>query len=207
MPRLQPGADSPTTSTPINGNPGNPSFFGTMPYITHAELAERPGARELAQVATDENRPVVDTELMDASLRGGDRSAWPPEAIADADDALRRIDEAVAEADSVIDGYLVKRGYTVPLALPSGQPMKLVAAWSRAITRYLLSKDSIGDEKTSPIARDYRDAHKVLQQVAIGSFSLGAGDPQASGQAGGSTDVRFSFPDPVFSRDQLKGFR
>ena len=35
----------------------------------------------------------------------------------------------------------------------------------------------------------------------------GAGDPQAAGQAGGSTDVRFSYPEPVFSRDQLKGFR
>ena len=178
-----------------------------MPYITHSELAERPGARELAQVATDENRPVVDTELMDASLRGTDRSAWPPEALADADDALRRIDEAVAEADAVIDGYLAKRGYTVPLVLPSGEPMKLIAAWSRDITRYLLSKNSIQDEKTSSIARDYRDAHKMLQQVAVGSFSLGAGDPQATGQAGGSTDVRFDFPTPVFGRAQLWSFR
>ena len=150
---------------------------------------------------------MVDAELMDATLRGADRSAWPAEALTDADDALRRIDEAVAEADATIDGYLVKRGYAVPLALPGNQPMKLVAAWSRAITRYLLAKDSIGDEKTSPIARDYRDAHKLLQQVADGSFTLGAGDPQATGQAGSNTDVRFSYPEPVFSRDQLKGFR
>ncbi len=178
-----------------------------MPYITHAELAERPGAVELAQLATDANRPVVDAELMDATLRGADRSAWSAEALTDADDAMRRIDEAVAEADAIIDGYLVKRGYAVPLALPGGQPMKLVAAWSRAITRYALAKDGIGDERTSATARDYRDAHKLLQQVADGTFSLGAGDPQAAGQAGGSTDVRFSFPEPVFGRSQLKAFR
>ena len=72
-----------------------------MPYITHAELAERPGAVELAQLATDANRPVVDAELMDATLRGADRSAWSAEALTDADDAMRRIDEAVAEADQL----------------------------------------------------------------------------------------------------------
>ena len=178
-----------------------------MPYISHAELAERPGARELAQVATDENRPVVDTELMDATLRGADRSAWTPEALADADDALRRIDEAISEADSVIDGYLVKRGYAVPVALPGDKPMKLIAAWSRAITRYLLAKDTITDEKSSPIYRDDRDARRMLQQVADGSFSLGAGDPQAPGQGGTGTDVRFSYPEPVFGRNQLRSFR
>lgn len=178
-----------------------------MPYISHAELAERPGARELAQVATDDNRPVVDTELMDATLRGADRSAWPSEALADADDALRRVNEAVSEADSLIDGYLVKRGYAVPLALPGEKPMKLVAAWSRAITRYLLAKDTISDEKSSPIYRDYRDARQLLQQVADGSFSLGAGDPQAPGQGGAGTDVRFSYPEPVFGRSQLRSFR
>ena len=177
-----------------------------MPYITHAELAERPGAVELAQVATDANRPVVDAELMDATLRGADRSAWPAEALTDADDALRRIDEAVAEADAIIDGYLAKRGYAVPLALPGNQPMKLVAAWSRAITRYLLAKDSIGDEKTSPIARDYRDALRLLQLTAEGKFSLGADEAQASG-ASAATDVRFSYPEPVFGRHQLKAFR
>ena len=177
-----------------------------MPYITHTELAERPGARELAQVATADNLAVVDVDLMEASLRGTDRSAWDADAQAAADDALRRIDDAVAEADATIDGYLAKRGYAVPLQLPAESARKLIAGWSRAIARYLLQKDSISDEKTSPIARDYRDALRLLQLTAEGKFSLGAEDPQASG-AGSATDVRFSYPEPVFGRQQLKAFR
>ena len=176
-----------------------------MPYITHTELAERPGARELANVATADNLRVIDFELMDASLRGADRSAWDAQALAAADDALRRIDETVAEADAQIDGYLAKRGYAVPLVPQAASTAKLIAGWSRAISRYLLQKDSISDEKTSHIARDYRDALRMLQLTAEGKFSLGADDPQASGSA--ATDVRFSYPEPVFGRNQLKAFR
>ena len=47
-----------------------------MPYITTAELAERPGAREIALLATSDNAATVDYALMDATLRGQDRSAW-----------------------------------------------------------------------------------------------------------------------------------
>ena len=45
-----------------------------MSYITPAELAERPGARELAQIASAEHQAVVEAALMDATLRGTDRS-------------------------------------------------------------------------------------------------------------------------------------
>lgn len=178
-----------------------------MPYISHAELAERPGARELAQVATPDGKTVIADDLMDATLRGLDRGAWSAEEVADADAALRRIDDAVSEADAVIDGYLAKRGYAVPMDLTAASTRKLIAGWSRAIARYLLQKDGISDEKTSPIARDYRDAQRLLQATAEGKFSLGADDPQAGGSTGANTDVRFSFPDPVFSRRQLGAFR
>lgn len=177
-----------------------------MPYITHAELAERPGARELAQVATPEDRPVVAIELMDATLRGLERAAWSPEQVADADAALRRVDDAVAEADALVDGYLAKRGYAVPMDLSAASTRKLIAGWSRAIARYLLQKDSISDEKTSAIARDYRDTLRLLDLTAQGKFSLGADDPQAAG-ANSATDVRFSYPEPVFGRKQLGAFR
>ena len=36
-----------------------------MPYITHADLADSPGALELSQVASDEHRPPVRAELLD----------------------------------------------------------------------------------------------------------------------------------------------
>ncbi|MBZ8143413.1 hypothetical protein CLD22_26605, partial [Rubrivivax gelatinosus] len=144
-----------------------------MAYVTHLQLAERPGARELAQVASPDHAAVVADELMDATLRGGDRAAWSEDERAVADAALARIDQVVAQADSLIDGFLVKRGYPLPL-----NPVPLiVAAWATAIARYQLHKDRIGDEKTDPIARDYRDAMKLLQLTSTGQFSLGADDP------------------------------
>lgn len=172
-----------------------------MAYITPIDLAERPGARELAQVATPEDKHVADTALMDATLRGGDRSAWSVPDQADADAAMARIQDAVAEADSLIDGFLAKRGYALPLApVP-----KLVTGWSRSIARYLLHKSRISMETNDPIVRDYRDALKLLQLTSDGKFSLGADDVVATGGSG--TDVRFSYPEPVFGRKQLNSFR
>ena len=49
-----------------------------MPYILPPDLAERPGATELAQVATPDGKRTLDTALMDATLRGTDRSSWAP---------------------------------------------------------------------------------------------------------------------------------
>lgn len=172
-----------------------------MPYITHAELAERPGARELAQVATAEHKPIVDYGLMDATLRDLDRAAWTVPELEVADAALARIDDAIQDADALIDGFLVRRGYPLPLnPVPS-----VVVVWSRAITRYHLHKDRKSMEATDPIVRDYRDALKLLQLTADGKFSLGAGDPVANSGAG--TDVRFSGAPTVFGRDQLRSFR
>lgn len=83
----------------------------------------------------------------------------------------------------------------------------VLTTWCRAIARYMLHKDAISDEKSSSIARDYRDALMTLKLLAEGKFSLGGDDPQASGAAGSSTDVRFTYDPPVFGRDQLRSFR
>ena len=66
-----------------------------MAYITHADLAESPGALELAEVASDEHRAPVRAELLNAVLRGHDTSAWPAEDVAAAQSAVQRIDDAV----------------------------------------------------------------------------------------------------------------
>ena len=165
-----------------------------MGYITHAQLAERPGARELAKVATAEHEQMVADELMEATLLDQDRSAWAHEEIIIADDALQRIDDAVRDADALINGYLVKRGYSVPL----NPAPDLVMAWSRDITRYLLHKDRISDERNDPIVRAYRDALKFLQQIVNGQFSLGANDPVQDSP--NELDVRFESDPSLFNR-------
>ena len=180
-----------------------------MAYITTTELAERPGARELAQLASADAQPVSDFALMDATLRGQDRSAWTPAQTAAADLALARVQDAIAEAGALIDGYLAQRGYTLPLELPATSTGKSVlTAWARSITRYLLNKSRISDEGKDPVARDYRDALKMLGLLAQGKYSLGAGDPEAAGSAAsGATDVRFAAAAPTFGRAQLGAFR
>jgi len=170
-------------------------------YVTLAQLAELPGAQELSQIATTAHAAsLVDYELMDCTLRGEDRSTYTPEQIAAADEAAARIVEAVADADGIINGYLARRGYSLPLApVP-----RIVTNWSRAIARYLLHKDRITDERSDPIARDYRDALKLLQLTADGKFSLGIDDPQADVGLG---QVAFDADERVFSRRASRAFR
>lgn len=172
-----------------------------MIYITANDLAERPGARELAQIASAGHAVIVPDVLMEATLRGTDRTAFTVEQIADADDALQRISDAVSEAENIIDGFLHKRGYALPL---SPVP-KLVTGWARDIARYLLHKDRIGDDSTNPIARGYKDAMKFLKEIGAGQFSLGANDPVVNND--NSIDVQFEGNTPAFSRAELNRFR
>lgn len=171
-----------------------------MIYITTTDLAERPGARELAQVASAAHKPVVADDLMDATLRGTSRAGFDVDDIAAADEALARITDAVSEAESLIDGFLQKRGYGLPL-----NPVpKLVTGWARDITRYFLHKDRISDDSRDPIARGYRDAMKLLKDIAAGTFSLGAADPVVNDN---NMDVRFDMDTKVFGRNELSRFR
>ena len=172
-----------------------------MNYLSTAQLAERPGARELAQVATADHHKKVEDDLMEATLRGADRSAWPTDETNIADGALARITDAITEAESIIDGFLAQRGYTLPLSpVPP-----LVVGWARDITRYFLHKHRLGEDGKDPISRGYRDATRLLQQTSQGKFSLGAADPVTTGPD--AIDVIFESDPNVFGRDQLNKFR
>lgn len=148
-------------------------------YITHAQLAERPGSKELAQVATPEQHRVVDTALMQATLLGADRAAWPEADIAVADAALARINDAVSDAAALIDGFLGKRGY-----LPLNPVPGVVTTWCRAISRYFLHQHRLNADDKDPITRDYKDALRLLQLTADGKFSLGIADAVVTTGAG-----------------------
>jgi phage gp36-like protein len=167
-----------------------------MPYVTLPQLAELPGALELAQVATDQHVAVVDAQLMELTLTAGDRSGYLPAEIAAADAAVVRIQQAITEADAIIDGYLARR-YRLPLATVPG----LVTSWSRVITRYKLHQDRRSGEGDDPIVRDYRDALRFLDQVALGKFSLGLDDPESSSDSPG--DVMFDPGVKAFGRKFL----
>jgi phage gp36-like protein len=169
-------------------------------YITPAQLADKPGARELAQVATRERDAIVADDLMEATLRVTDRSMYTAPQIAIADDALARISAAIVEAGGIIDGFLAKR-YTMPLTTT----FPLLTAWARSITRYLLHKDRISGEANDPILRDYRDAMKLLQLTADNKFSLGADDPVVNNPQSG--DIQIVQDAKVFGRGETRSFR
>ena len=111
------------------------------------------------------------------------------------------IDEAIADADGEIDGYLAKR-YAVPLApVP-----KVINKFSKDIAVYnLFSRIGIDEgtgEKT--YLNRYNAAVKFLTLVAEGKVSIGAdidGDPASAAAAGFS--IRSS--PRLFKRDQMRG--
>ena len=166
-----------------------------MPYVTPTQLADLPGSQELAQVATAKHRPLISAVLMEATLRGGDRSAFTPEQIADADDALARI-QAITETDDLVNGYLARR-YTLPLPSTPGP----LVTWSRHIVRYKLHGDRISGDGNDPVVRDYKDAIRFLEKVAKGEFSLGLEDPTTGDSAPGS--FQFDTGSKVFGREHL----
>ena len=182
-----------------------------MPYATLEMLADAPGAQELAEVATPEHLPVADADKLDHLLRGGD---WDTANVAEAqkwhhaESAIRTIASAQVGADALIDGYLAKKGYRLPLdPCPS-----LVSQWARSIVRYLLHKDRRTLEDADPICRNYRDALRLLQQTAEGRFSLGVGDWVQIHK----TDAQLADTSPllrcdsgarVFGRQQMRYFR
>ena len=167
-------------------------------YVTLSDLAERPGAVELSQITAALGKPMARPEILDALLRGEDTATWPPAEVDVALDALKKIGDAVEETQGLIDGYLQQRGYPLPLR----EIKPILTGWARAITRYKLHGHRISEEKTDPIVRDYRDAMRLLEQVAVGKFSLGLGDTLPA--AGGPPQV--TGPGRTFSMDALRDF-
>lgn len=172
-------------------------------YCTALQLADARLTRELAQIATPERDAIVADALMEATLRGEDRSAFSVGEIAIADAALVHIEKALGDADGIIDGYLRIRK-PVPYTVPLDPIPEIVAVWARWIARYLLHKDRIGtSEQQDPVVRDYKEALRFLQAVAEGKFSLGADDPLPPAGAGMAEMVA---PDRVFTQDSLRDY-
>ena len=149
-------------------------------YITLSQLAEKPGAAELAQVTAQIGEMPVATAALDVVLRGEDTTNLDPFEIDKALAAIKRIDEAVKDAELLIDGYLRQRGYKLPFE----RVPRLLTVWTR------------------PILRDYKDALKLLMLVAEGKFSLGLEDELA--QTAGL--AKFNAPPRVFTHETLKDY-
>lgn len=171
-------------------------------YCTAAALADAGLTRELSQLATPRAYAPVADDLMDATLRGTDRSAFAPEDTAIADLALATINAALRDADAVIDGFLGMRK-PVPYTLPLNPVPGIVIVWARQIARYLLSRDRMTSDANDPVVRDYKDALRFLAFTRDGQFALGAEDPLPAPSAG---TPEYSAPARVFTAATLADY-
>jgi len=137
-----------------------------MPYTSQAALIDRFGDEELLQLADRDGDGIIDTAV---------------------------VDQAIADADAEIDGYLGAAGHVVPLdPVPT-----VIAALSADIARYRLYDDLPPDA----VRTRYEDARRMLEAIAAGRVSLGANDVTGSA---GSPD--FAAPERVFSGATLEDF-
>jgi len=124
-------------------------------------------------------------------IRLTDRTNNPPSAI---DDDV--MNDALADADSTINGYLQAAGLTVPLPAPPRSVVKCACV----LARYNLFKD----KATAQVRQDYEDQIAWLQNVAKGLVQLGDNAAPAPQVSAGSPQI--SAPDRTFTRDSMKGF-
>lgn len=109
------------------------------------------------------------------------------------DDVVAR---AIADTSALIDGYLKTR-YQLPL--PSTPPLLVDLALQIAIYKLHLN---IASEK---ISNDYRDAMKMLREIASGDLRLDVegAEPAGSDAAG---DVRTNDPPRPMTGTNMKGY-
>lgn len=166
-----------------------------MPYATAANLLDRFGAEEIAQ-RTDRSTPrLVTGDLLQAAAAGADLSAWTAEEQAAAAAALALVDQAIADADSEIDGYVATR-YSVPVT-PVPPIIQRLAC---DLARYVL----YDDQATDGVQKRRDGAVTVLRDISAGRVSLGA-PGTAQEPKGGLVEV--NNPTKVFSRPPNGGLR
>lgn len=151
-----------------------------MPYATATELLDRFDAEEIAQRADRSTPRLVTAELLRAAAAGADLSAWTAAEQAAATTALGLVNQALADADNTVDGYIAVR-HAVPLASPPPVVKRLVCD----LARYFL----YDDQATETIQKRYDIAERFFRDVGAGKVSLGADLGAASQPAGGTVEI------------------
>lgn len=173
-------------------------------YATVKSLVERFTGQEIVELGFPANSYKFIGRSANAAALPTDFPAAVTDdvALASAEDALYRfdgatwsalatekIDRAIADAESEINGYLEGR-YTLPL----GSVPKVIEKLAADISRYQLFDDRV----TDVVQERYKSAVKFLMSISKGDVSLGLDD------SGNSTDeknsVEFKSGGNVFDR-------
>ena len=111
---------------------------------------------------------------------------------------MENVDKAIADAGSEIDGYCRKR-CDVPFAPVPPIINKL------AVDISIYNLFSRRDSEPPKVRTDrYNAAVRVLESIAKGTVTLGASEDNVT-QAPADCP-KFTTPEPVFTKDSLKGF-
>lgn len=166
-----------------------------MTYATASDLLDRFSAEEIAQRIDRSIPRQVTAELLAAAAAGGelvDYTAAEQTAVAA---CLSLIAQALADADSTIDGYLAGR-QSVPLASP---PL-VIKRLACDLARFFIYDDQV----TEAIQKRHDSAIAFFRDVSAGRVSLGADLGAAAQPAGGSVEMVSEAT--VFGRGSSKGF-
>lgn len=140
-----------------------------MPYTTAIKLLDQFGDTEMALHAASEF-PNVDGFLLRLTVTGGDRSTYTAQDIADADQALVRLNAVIVSAGRLIDSYLSSR-YTLPLDQVFIDQSSL-PEFCNDVVRYKLMDDLATEE----VDNRYKEAFRWLRDVSMNKASLGEQD-------------------------------
>lgn len=151
-----------------------------MSYATAADLLARFSAEEIAQrVDRSVGARLVSADLLAAAVAGESLAAWSEAERAAVASAQALIAQALADADSTIDGYLATR-YAVPMASPPAAVKRLACD----MARYFLHDD----QASETVQKRYDAALTFFRDVAAGKVSLG--DPaEAPAATGGNVEM------------------
>lgn len=142
-----------------------------MSYIVQADLLAQLSQAQLTQLTDDIGNGVIDDT---------------------------RVDQAIADAEAEIDGYVATR-YAVPVAAPVPALLKKLAI---DITVYNLWRRK---QKIPDLVRTaYEDAVKKLEAIAKGVVTLGV-DPAPAESSKGTAGETFG-SERIFDRDKLGSF-
>lgn len=141
-----------------------------MSYITEADLITRFGQTEITQLADRDGDGQPDTAV---------------------------VDQALADADALINGHL-QAVHTLPLTTVP----ELVKMLAGDIARYQLYED----RATETVQKRYDAAVRTLEKIAAGRMSLGLdAGAETTPQAGGAKVVADA-PERTFTGGTLAGY-
>ena len=151
-----------------------------MTYATIDDLLQTAtgGWDDLAQRASFS--PLVDANLLAATVAGADRSAWSELATAAADAAHARITNALSRATYHADTYLFPR-YRTQMPLP---PELVAASALPAVVAAIAYKRLYGAAVPDEVRKGCQWADDYLRDISRGVVSLGAVDATVAQPAG-----------------------